>query len=305
MRTLSDKSVKALADLIGGFEEHKAAAQQLSEEILPHSVWFRDRIAKITQCGTFIRLQERDDGSGLQLVASNLCRLRLCPMCEWRRSLRRFLALAAAVEYLGSSCAWLHVVLTVPNCTGEDLGSTITSLYRRFTAFWRAGVSKDWLGYYRGLEVTYNANTDEFHPHLHLLVAVKPGYFSGRGYLKQADLQSAWGNIAYVSRVKDLGQGIAEVVKYACKPLHIDAALTPARAAAVYDVLAAALHGRRMVQTGGCVKDALRTCGQLEQLDGDEPTGDQTDRSRPYYEFYWHHVSGKYVPISGQKGVGE
>lgn len=300
MGTLSDKSAKALADCIGGFDEHKTAAQQLATEILPHSAWYADRAAKIAQCGTFLRLQEAGEGGGLQLVASNLCRLRLCPMCEWRRSLRRYLALAAAADYLGSSCAWLHVVLTIRNCSGADLGSTITSLYRRYTAFWRTGLSRDWLGYYRGLEVTYNAARDDYHPHLHLLVAVKPGYFSGRGYITQAVLQERWGGIAYVSRVRDLGQGIAEVVKYACKPLHLDGNLDAVTAAGVYDILARALHGRRMVQTGGCVKDALRTCGQLEQLDGDEPTTDQTDTARPYYEFYWHFAGRKYVQNFGQ-----
>lgn len=300
MATLSDKSAKALVDCIGGFEEHKAAAVQLSSEILPRSVWYADRAAKIAQCGTFLRLQEAEEGGGLQLVASNLCRLRLCPMCEWRRSLRRYLALAAAVDYLGSSCAWLHVVLTVPNAPGAELSAAITALYSRFTAFWRKQAPGVWLGYYRGLEVTYSPNRDDFHPHLHLLVPVKPGYFSGRDYLKQAELQQRWGYICHISRVKDLGQGIAEVVKYACKPLHLGEGLDAERAAAVYDVLAQALHGRRMVQTGGAVKEALRVVGQLEKLDADEPTTDQTDTARPFYEFYWHFGAGKYVQNSGQ-----
>lgn len=103
-----------------------------------------------------------------------------------------------------------------------------------------------------------------------------------------------------MSRVRDLGQGIAEVVKYACKPLHLDGNLGAVTAAGVYDILARALHGRRMVQTGGAVKEALRVAGQLEKLDADEPTTDQTDTARPFFEFYWHFGAGKYVQNSGQ-----
>lgn len=283
-----------LALVLGGFEEHKKAAQDLVTSILPHSLWFHDRAAKMAQCGTFIRLQEPEQGGALRLVAGNLCRVRLCPMCEWRLSMRRFIALDAAAKYLANSVAWLHVVLTVPNVDGAELAETITGLYKRSAAFFRSAAPVDWLGWYRGLEVSYNALRDDYHPHLHCLVAVRPGYFSGRHYMSQARLQELWGGIAYISRLRDLGKGIAECCKYACKPLQLSAALMPERAAAVYDVLAAALHGRRLVQTSGVVREALRACGMLQKLESEEQQTDRTDRSRPFFEYYWNYVENTY-----------
>lgn len=293
-----------IADVVGGFAEHKRAAIELARDILPHSIWYRDRAPKISQCGTFIRLQpSADDSAVVQLTSSNLCRVRLCPMCEWRLSLRRYVALRAAVDYLGDSCAWLHLVLTVPNVSGAELSGAISALYARFRTFWRDKRPLPWLGYYRGLEITYNAARDDFHPHLHCLIAVDPKYFKSRHYRSQADLQKQWGAIVYVKRLRDLGHGIAEVVKYACKPLHVSDDLPPAAAAAAYDVLARALHGRRMVQAGDCVREALRTVGQLDALDSMDGGADQTDDTRASFGFYWHFGENKYVPIIGQKEV--
>lgn len=285
-----------LVSLIGGFEEHKQAAQTLVADILPHSVWFKDRAAKLAQCGTFVRFQEPEEGGALRLVAGNLCRVRLCPMCEWRLSMRRFVALDEACRYLADSVCWLHVTLTVPNVGADKLTETITGLFRRSAAFFRTGAPVDWLGWFRGLEVTYNPLRDDFHPHLHCLVAVKPSYFSGRHYLSQAALQERWGGIAYISRLRDLGHGIAECCKYACKPLYVDAALSPDRAARVYDTLAAALHGRRLVQTGGVLREALRACGLLRKLDEEGENTDRTDRTRPFFEFYWNFAENRYLP---------
>lgn len=301
MEKMSEAS-EILSAALGGFQEHKSAAVELSREILPRSVWFADRRLKIDQCGTFIRLQaDAENSASMQLVASNLCRLRLCPMCEWRLSLRRFVALQAAVDQIGSASAWLHLVLTTPNVSGDELSSAITALFGRFRAFWKKSAPPSWLGFYRGLEVTYNAEEDTYHPHFHVLVSVRESYFKSRDYLSQAALQDLWGSIVFVKRIRDLGSGIAEVVKYACKPLRVSDRFSADRAAAVYDVLAGALHGRRMVQAGGNVQEALRTLGRLAELNELTEGTDQTDEARESFGFYWHFKENKYVPISGQE----
>lgn len=60
---------------------------------------------------------------------------------------------------------------TVKNVVGEKLGEELTNLTKSFDRlFRRAKVKKAVIGYLRAIEVTYNAERDDYHPHIHIVV---------------------------------------------------------------------------------------------------------------------------------------
>jgi plasmid rolling circle replication initiator protein Rep len=131
------------------------------------------------------------------------CRRRWCPICSARltRVRRELLAvkldlIAEEQKFLGVPLRHIFLTFTVRNCKVEDVEKTVQLLndgLRRLTnrAFWKRQV----LGYIKTLELTYNAETQEVHPHLHLLVAVTEDYFRSKDYMAKPKLIKLWRDV--------------------------------------------------------------------------------------------------------------
>lgn len=84
-------------------------------------------------------------------------------------------------------------------------------------------------GWYRGIEITHNLDRnspefDTFHPHVHVVLVVKPSYFTSKYYLSQARWTELWKRatgidytpIVDVRKIKgDTAKAVAEATKYA------------------------------------------------------------------------------------------
>mgnify|MGYP002254180729 CR=1 FL=1 len=94
------------------------------------------------------------------------------------------------IEAAHPKARWMFLTLTVKNCELENLRDTVQQMNK---AFGRMTQRKAWpgIGWARSLEVTRNAETGEAHPHFHVLMMVKPSYFS-HGYLKHEVWREMW-----------------------------------------------------------------------------------------------------------------
>src|SRR5690606_10304521 len=120
------------------------------------------------------------------------------------------------------------------------------------------------------LEVTRNQRRGDYHPHFHVLLAVKPSYFGG-GYIKQAEWVQLWQEAMRVDyrpvvdvrtvKAKRSSQtvegAVAEIGKYAVKPSDY-LVEDPDEAAAAVEVLDGALKNRRLVAYGGLFREIRR-----------------------------------------------
>ncbi|MBR2491251.1 MAG: protein rep [Ruminiclostridium sp.] len=52
---------------------------------------YPDRAKLVVECGTYLGIL--DTGEGAKIVEANFCKQRLCPACNWRRSLKIYGAL--------------------------------------------------------------------------------------------------------------------------------------------------------------------------------------------------------------------
>lgn len=95
------------------------------------------------------------------------------------------------IELYSNVYSLYHVVLTVPNCDGEQLQSVIKNMfksYRYLIQYFQLnkkvkGVNFENFGYVgsiRSLEITFNNNI--YHPHLHCIFALDRNYFLDKKY---------------------------------------------------------------------------------------------------------------------------
>lgn len=232
---------------------------------------FKHRAAQLDECGNWLEFHRSINNGNLTLARANFCKYRLCPMCSWRRSLKIFGQTSQIMDVAEKEkYRFLFMTLTIENCDKIHLSRDISRLYAGTTALLRREKYKKAIhGWMRALEVTHNTNIksksfDTYHPHIHMILAVKPSYFNGKGnkYISQADLTDDWQKamkldykpITDIRAVNKKNKGhIREVAKYAVKPSDIlvqDHDLTDS---AVW-TLDQALENRRMVSFGGILK---------------------------------------------------
>lgn len=267
----------------------------------------RKRGDKILNCGTEVCIQD------LKIVSANFCRQRLCPMCQRRKSLKTYSDFNKVLSEL-RNYAFLHLVLTVPNCEPSELSSTVSDMNKCSSRMFSINALKRaFKGVARFTEVTFNSNTLEFHPHFHCLIAVNKSYFTSRAYIKASRIRAFWTALwqhreqdfrrlkdetidDWASRIRDeellqihIGKAddnaLPEIAKYAVKPLELQ--IDHGIRIKVLEWLFEGLHNKRLVQTYGVIREACRKLkidfDSLETFD-DNPQLD----SLPIYRYTWN-----------------
>lgn len=191
-----------------------------------------DQQARHARCGDYLTMLANEDLSKKKLETAFFCGIRLCPGCAWRASLDNATCLSAlAQELQAQGRVMLMITLTVPNVPGDMLKDTI----RRVNDAWaklmrRKQYRAAWGDNVRKMEITYNPLRDDYHPHLHVVAFVQPGYFAtNRGkYISRAMLLHDWRECyeceditqVHIVRCRDKSgraQAVLEVAKYAAK----------------------------------------------------------------------------------------
>ena len=235
----------------------------------------------------------------LKLASAKFCRVRHCPICQWRRSLRwkaKACDILPKIVEEHPKSRWLFVTFTVKNCEITDLRYTISMMNRGFK---RMTERKAWpaVGWIRSVEVTRNHRNGTAHPHFHCLLMVTPSYF-GRGYLSQAKWVELWKSCARLDYkpildVQAVRKGtsptvlIPEILKYAVKESDM-----------VGDrlwflELTRQLHKTLGVTVGGVLRDYFRNVDrEIEENLVGEDNEAEVDEGSLY--FGWRRQEKKY-----------
>jgi len=248
----------------------------------------------------------------LKLQQVYLCKVRHCPCCSWSRSRVWKARLHEGIPKFVAdypTARFIFLTLTVRNCDITELNSTLKGMSKAFDRLMkRRGLKPYVLGYIRSMEITRNAETGEAHPHYHVILAVKPNYFS-RGYVSQPQWVNYWQeslNVSYtpvvdVKVVKPnpnykhdplgLASSIMEVAKYCVK--HTD--MIQDRDWLVE--LTTQLHGTKHIVLGGLIKQYVNASDPNEQdiLKGDNDDDDLDHDDDPVEIFFsWFRKKGNY-----------
>lgn len=151
------------------------------------------RVENCSQVLEFARDPPANGKQKLKLKNAWFCRVRHCPVCQWRRSLmwqaRVYKALPLLMRDYPDT-RFLFITLTIKNCAVRDLRRTLGLLghgWKRLTELrsWPA------IGWVRSVEITRSMKDRTAHPHYHALLMVPPVYFQG-DYLKQKEWAELW-----------------------------------------------------------------------------------------------------------------
>lgn len=242
---------------------------------------FAYRMAACSTLLGFSRGIDTDTGeSKIKLQKAMFCKVRNCPTCAWRRSLRntaRFFSKLPELQAKFPSHRWLFLTLTIPNCYPDQLREYLNRMNK---AWQRLIQRKDWpsSGWVRATEVT-RGDDGSAHPHFHVLLMVPASYFSGRNYVTQDEWLNRWrdamrdNSITQVDirAVKPKREGqtiqaaIVETLKYATKVEdglnHPDWLF----------IITAQLHKLRFLASGGELKGILKEeMNDKEMISGDD-----------------------------------
>ena len=154
------------------------------------------KASNVRVCAEVLQFLKNDEGQ-LKLKQAWFCKSRLCPMCNWRRSIKHSSQVIKIVDEAVKKHPkgrFLFWTLTTKNVfTGDELKD---ELARMNTAFMRMmeykKVEKNILGYLKATEVTVNSKDGSYNQHLHVLVFVKSNYFNRGEYISQEELTDFW-----------------------------------------------------------------------------------------------------------------
>lgn len=239
-------------------------------------------IDSVRSCGDTLNFIRDKDGN-LKLYQAYFCKNKLCPLCNWRRSMKYAYQTSRIVDKAIEQYPkgrFIFLTLTVKNIPGNELKDELTRMsegFRRLMLYKK--VEKNMLGFLRATEVTHNEKRDDYHPHLHVLLFLKSTYFKGEtNYLSQKDWSKLWSKamkLDYEARVDvravkaksdaknedGLRKAIFETAKYPTKPIELTHENSQ-----VVDNLYKGLYKKRQLGFGGIFK-TIRKELQLSDIE--------------------------------------
>jgi plasmid rolling circle replication initiator protein Rep len=295
------------------WDVHRSASDQV--KLIYRDTEYRDYATRIQRCSTLLEfsLSTSDENElKLKLQRAFFCRVRHCPVCQWRRSMKwraRFIQALPKIYEDYPTVRWIFVTLTVQNCPLEDVRTTLKQMGAAWEKFSHRKAFPA-LGWIRAVEVTRSKN-GYAHPHYHCLIAVPASYF-GSKYLKQSDWTEMWKQSLRVDytpvvdvrsvKPKSKARGEAaqrEIFEAVCETFKYSVKESDLLADGSWLVLLTyQLHKTRAIATGGILKKYLldKDCEQAEDLinimqDPDEPKNE----SDPIIAFGWREKVKRYA----------
>lgn len=247
---------------------------QLEKEFAKYAL----RISKCSGLLNFGEIIDEETGEvSYKLREARFCRVRHCPVCQWRRTLMwqaRFHQALPSIQEANPNARWLLLTLTVRNCEIEQLGQTLDDMNTAWRKLIKRKALNPVIGWVRTTEVT-RGKDGTAHPHFHVLLMVRSYWFSS-GYVPQAQWVEMWKECAQLpyspnvdiravkpkkgqDEMAALSRAVVETLKYAVKPSDM------VDNADWFYEMTRQVHKRRFVATGGVLKDVLKVGEETEQ----------------------------------------
>jgi plasmid rolling circle replication initiator protein Rep len=253
---------------------------------------------RIKECNTFLFMVADKTMEKTKLHRSNNCDNRFCPICAWKKSRKNALKISVLMQYLREEekKEFVFLTLTAPNVKADELDDEIKHYNKSFQRLMqRKEVKSVVKGYVRKLEVTYNKERDDYHPHFHVILAVNKSYFTDtKAYIARDRWLELWqkstkNNLITqvdVRKVKatDNKKEVSEIAKYSAKDSDY---LEDEK---VFDTFYKSLSGKRLIVYSGLFKDAskLYENKELEKYKELDPT-------QYIYQIFYHWGRQDYI----------
>lgn len=282
---------------------------------------YPERINDCSRLLEFTLKRDFDQKSMFKLKTAKFCRVRWCPVCQWRRTLMwrsRFYKVIPAIKSDHPKVNFLFLTLTVKNCELNELRDTINWMHKS----WLKLVKRKRfpaLGWLKATEIT-KGKDGKAHPHFHCILLVNSSYFKNKEYVTQSEWKDLWReslkadydpsvNIQKVkllkSRQKKLSKhlgreltdnditfyGLMECLKYSVK--EFDLISDPN----FLDSITKQLHKTRAIASGGLFKDYLSDDEPEDLVNVELEQNLEAMEAEARFLFGWKETIGRYQSL--------
>ncbi len=242
-----------------------------------------------------------------KLESGFFCEQRLCAGCSWREALKDAMCISCISQAMTQEkYRMLFVTLTVVNVPASELRDTIQRIGKAWIKLMKRKDYQCWQHYIRKVEITYNKERNDYHPHLHCVIFVKEDYFKTRSgkYIQQSRLLTDWRDAYSDPRITQVdirrcyvkdgstSNAILEVAKYSAK------ASDYSQSQEVFTTMYNALYHARLLTYAGRCKElkANYDAGLLERYE-------ETDQTQYIYRvvYLWQYAVDQ---TTGEAGEG-
>ncbi len=285
---------------------------------------------RMSDCSGFLRfsLAPNEEGEAVhKLQSAHFCRVRSCPICQWRRSLmwrsRTIRAMNRILaDYPGKR--FIYLTLTWKNCELENLSDSIVDANAAWQRLLKRPQFKA-VGWLRNLEIT-RSPIGEAHPHFHALLMVNPGYFA-HDYLNQKDWIALWRSCLHVEydpsvrvnvvkpRAKIttdtsdttslIDEGLLKAIRYTLKYTTKPEDFVTTGTSESQDMqawligLTEQMHNKRAIATGGIFKKYIAEADPSNLIaDEDKADTSEPDEQEPKISYSWRDEALDYLLIA-------
>ena len=254
---------------------------------------------RVKECAEVLEYKADKETGEINLANVWFCKSRLCPMCNWRRTMKHGIQtqkVVAEVIRRKPKARWLFLTLTVRNVyDGEELNKSLSEMSKGFNRMMKyVKVAKNLIGFMRATEVTVNKIDNSYNQHMHVLLCVEPSYFnSSENYITQKEWTAFWKRamkldydpVVDVRAIRpknkyksDIKSAIDETAKYPVK--HTDFTTDDEnKNLQIVSDLEEGLRRKRLISYGGLLKEVHKELNLDDAEDGDLVHTDDEDKA--------------------------
>lgn len=245
------------------------------------------KAGNVGACGRVLEFKPTDEGY-LKLFKTWFCKSKLCPVCNWRRSMKNSYQTQRIIEAVikdKPKSRWLFLTLSSKNVAeGNSLKHGLSDMTKGFNKLFKyKKVKQNLIGFMRNIEVTVNKETGFYNQHMHVLLCVENKYFRGsENYISQDEWTGLWKKalqinyspIVHIQTIKsnkkgntDIEAAIKETSKYSVKSADYLQENKNRNLEIVSD-LEYGLYRKRMISYGGLLKEKHKELNLDDAEDG-------------------------------------
>lgn len=272
------------------WDQHRTATQRVSEIYNNHPE-FQKWGERTANCSPWLLF--KDVERKFKLSEAFFCHVRMCPTCQWRKSLYEKARAYRAMDIILNNpeyenLSFIFLTLTVENCPVSELRLTLSRMNKSWKRLIEREIyEKTFKGFVKMTEITRDKKrpNTHAHPHFHVLLVANKSYFTDpKKYLNSNRWAELWGDclrVGYVpvvdvrgirpkrkkgvkltdltpqERKDGIRSAVAELIKYSVKPADMLGDGSQASHEWFLE-LSRQIKGLKFVSSGGILKDLLR-----------------------------------------------
>jgi len=181
--------IQSKVNIISKWSAKKALNKELADKMLL-CVGKGKRAKRIRQCSGFLELTKCDDCGKEYVSYAELCRDRICPICQWRLARKRAFEMLQCLDDMNENGEYKYQFLTLTQKNVKVF--YLRDELKKMNEAWKRVISSNKknkpAGCARVMEITYNEKEETFHPHQHIIIA----WEKGQAPYKRLEWQERW-----------------------------------------------------------------------------------------------------------------